>query len=393
MMRYEELVSLLDRNIAALSGKACALSDWMAANPELSGEEFESSRRIVGILSEAGFAVEFPYGDLPTAFRAMAGPGTGPQVAILVEYDALPEMGHACGHCVSGAMSVLAALALADLVGEAGGTLSVVGTPAEEVDGAKCSMADKGLFDGYDLAIMIHADAATSSPAFRSLAMDGYRFTFRGRPAHAAAAPWEGVNALNGVQLLFHALDMLRQHIRPEARIHGVIDAGGAAPNIVPEVARCRFEFRAPTRDYLNGLRERCLDCARGAALATGTEVSWETFEASFDEIVPNPAGERMIEEIFRELGIPFVPPSLPSGSTDMGNTSRRCPALHPLLAITPRKVALHTRDFAAAVTESEAHQALVAGARAIGRAVLRTFTDGELRRAMRAVVPPRPVA
>jgi amidohydrolase len=254
-MHDEELVSLLDRNIAALAGKACALSDWMAANPELSGEEFESSRRIVGILSEAGFAVEFPYGDLPTAFRAVAGPGTGPQVAILVEYDALPEMGHACGHCVSGAMAGRAALALADLVGEVGGTLSVVGTPAEEVDGAKCSMADKGLFDGYDLAIMIHADAATSSPAFRSLAMDGYRFTFRGKPAHAAAAPREGVNALNGVQLLFHALDMLRQHIRPEARIQGVIDAGGAAPNIGSRGSPGAVSsFRAPTRDYLNGL-------------------------------------------------------------------------------------------------------------------------------------------
>lgn len=383
MKTYSALARRLDDRIEVETEAAVALSEDLAAHPELSGEEYESSRKIVALLERARFALTFPYADLPTAFRATRGSGA-PRVALLVEYDALPELGHACGHNLHGAMSVLAALGLAEIVDDIGGTLDVVGTPAEETDGAKCSMADKGLFDDYDLALMIHSGSGVSMAAFRSLAMDGYRFTFRGRTAHAAAAPWEGRNALNGVQLFFHAVDMLRQHSRPEARIHGVIDRGGTAPNIVPEEAVCRFEFRAPARTYLDGLRERCFDCARGAALATGTEVTWEKFESSFDEIVPNEAGETLVESIFDELSIPFTTPADPAGSTDMGNVSRRCPALHPILAVTPHDYPLHTREFARAVVGPEAHRALLAGARVLGRTVLRVFLDGELREAMR---------
>lgn len=387
-MNSDLIVQRLDEAIEAHRAEAVALSDWMARHPELSGEEFEATARMTKILARAGFSIEQPYAGLATAFRATLGDGSGPQAAILVECDALPEMGHACGHCVHGAMSVLAGLGLSGLMVEPGGTLHVVGTPAEETDGAKCAMSAKGFFDGYDLAVMIHSSPASSTVAFRSLAMDGYRFIFSGKSAHAAAAPWEGQNALNAVQLMFHALDMLRQHVRPEARIHGVIDAGGVAPNIVPERALCRFEFRAPTRAYLDGLTKRCLDCARAAALATGTEVTWEKFESSFDEMIPNLAGEQMIAEIFDELGIPFSPPPVPSGSTDMGNVSQRCPALQPMLAITPHPFPLHTREFAASVTKPEAHEALVLGARVIGRAVLRTLTDETLRKAMKAAVP-----
>lgn len=252
----------------------------------------------------------------------------------------------------------------------------------------KCSMAGSGLFDGYDLAIMIHSCGGFSTTAFRSLAMDGYRFTFKGRASHAAGAPWEGKNALNGVQLMFHAVDMLRQHTIPEARMHGVFDYGGAAPNIVPDRAVCRFEFRAPTRSYLDGLTSRCLDCARGAALATGTEVSWEKFESSFDEMIPNQPGESMIGEIYSELGIPFDPPVDPTGSTDVGNVSQRCPALQPLLAITPGRYALHTVEFAESVTGPEAHDALLLGAKVIGRAVVKTILDRELAASMRQVIP-----
>ena len=381
---YPVLADRLDERIADRAVDAIALSEDLAAHPEISGEEHESSRKIVALLEGAGFSLTYPYADLETAFRATRG-GGGPRVALLVEYDALPELGHGCGHNLHGAMSVLAALGLADLIDDVGGTLDVVGTPAEETDGAKCSMADKGLFDGYDLALMIHSGSQTSMAAFRSLAMDGYRFTFRGKAAHAAASPWEGRNALNGLQLLFHAVDMLRQHCRPEARLHGVIDIGGRAPNIVPEKALCRFELRAPTRGYLDDLRERVFDCARGAALATATEVSWEKFESSFDEMVPNEVGEALIEELFEELSIPFTAPAEPAGSTDMGNVSRRCPALHPILAITPQACPLHTREFARAVVGPQAHRALLAGGRILGRAVLKTLLDSSLREAMRA--------
>ncbi|PIE54036.1 MAG: amidohydrolase [Dethiosulfovibrio peptidovorans] len=386
---YDRLSTKLDGVILRYESEAIGLSDWIAAHPELSGEEFQATDRIVALLSDAGFSVQRPYAGLPTAFLARKGEGA-PKVAVLVECDALPGLGHACGHCVHGAMSVLAGLAIGEIVGDIAGTVDVVGTPAEETDGAKCAMAAAGLFDDYDLAIMIHSFGGSSSAAFRSLAMDGYRFTFTGKAAHAAATPWEGKNALNAVQLMFHAVDMLRQHTLPEARIHGVVDSGGVAPNIVPDRAICRFEFRASRRDYLDGLTARCLDCARGAALATGTEVVWETFESSFDEMVPNPPGEALIEEIYRELDIPFEPPTAPSGSTDVGNVSQRCPGLQPLLAIMPHRYPLHTVDFAAAVTAPEAHRALVLGAKVIGRAAIRTFLDDELRAAMKSFVPKR---
>lgn len=382
-MVYSDIARRLDEGIDRFFPEARVLSDWMASNPELSGEEFKATDRIVELLSREGYEIERPYGGLPTAFKASFGKGD-PKVAVMVECDALPGLGHGCGHCVHGSMSVLAGLGLIGLVDDLGGSVHVIGTPAEETDGAKCSMAEAGLFDGYDLAIMIHSSGGFSTTAFRSLAMDGYRFTFKGRSSHAAGAPWEGKNALNGVQLMFHAVDMLRQHTVPEARIHGVIDQGGSAPNIVPDRAVCRFEFRAPKRDYLDGLTSRCLDCARGAALATGTGVSWEKFESSFDEMIPNPPGEAMIGEIYGELGIPFDPPIDPIGSTDVGNVSQRCPALQPLLAITPERYSLHTVEFAESVTGSEAHEALSLGAKVIGRAVIKTLMDRELAGSMR---------
>jgi amidohydrolase len=386
--RYRSLCEKLDEAIDGAKETAIDLSDWMAANPELSGEEFQAAEKITDLLCRNGFYVEKPYGGLQTAFKASKGNGSSPNVAIMVEYDALPGIGHACGHCVHGAMSVLAGLGLEKLMEEMDGTLHIVGTPAEETDGAKCSMSRNGLFDAYDMAIMIHSSGGVSTTAFRSLAMDGYRFTFKGKAAHAAGAPWEGRNALNAVQLMFHALDMLRQHTIPEGRIHGVIDSGGLAPNIVPETAICRFEFRAPHREYLDGLTSRCLDCARGAALATGTEVSWEKFESSFDEMVPNPPGENMLGEIYGELGISYDPPAAPTGSTDVGNVSQRCPALQPTLAIATERYPLHSVDLAASVTKPEAHDALIQGARIIGRAVLRAFTDPELRVSMKKFVP-----
>nr|WP_321501338.1 M20 family metallopeptidase [uncultured Dethiosulfovibrio sp.] len=384
---YSDAVRRLDERIDRFFPEAKDLSDWMAANPELSGEEFKATDRIVQVLAREGYDVERPYGGLPTAFNASCGKGDS-KVAIMVECDALPGLGHGCGHCVHGSMSVLAGLGLIGLADDLGGSIHVIGTPAEETDGAKCSMAESGLFDGYDLAIMIHSCGGFSTTAFRSLAMDGYRFTFKGRASHAAGAPWEGKNALNGVQLMFHAVDMLRQHTIPEARMHGVFDYGGAAPNIVPDRAVCRFEFRAPTRSYLDGLTSRCLDCARGAALATGTEVSWEKFESSFDEMIPNQPGESMIGEIYSELGIPFDPPVDPTGSTDVGNVSQRCPALQPLLAITPDRYALHTVEFAESVTGPEAHEALLLGAKVIGRAVIKTILDREFAESMRQVIP-----
>lgn len=242
----------IEKRIEDLAPGACELSDWMAAHPEVSEEEFESARRHGAYLRDAGFSVTAPYCDLSTSYDAsLDGVEPGPCVALMAEYDALPEIGHACGHNVHGAMALLAGAALAAEMAHLPGRLRIVGTPAEETLGQKATMTNRGAFDGVDLALMIHCEGGRSFVRYRALAVRSYEFTFTGRTTHAAASPWEGVNALNALRLFYDALDMRRQHIRPEVRIHGVITHGGVYANIVPEKAVAQFHFRAPDRVML----------------------------------------------------------------------------------------------------------------------------------------------
>ena len=374
----------MDDFLASRREQAIRVSDQLGRNPELSGKEFESSRIFAEILKENGFSVEYPYLGLPTAFMARkVSSRKGGKVALLAEYDALPEIGHACGHNAHGTMSVFAGLALGEIVEETGGEVWVVGTPAEEEDGAKSAMSDQGVFDGVDLALMFHAFGRDSFTDYRSLALDGYDFTFRGKPSHAAASPWEGRSALHGVQLFLMAQDMLRLHLRPEARLHSIITAGGAATNIIPEIASCRVEFRAPKRPYLDTVAEAVFNCARGAAIATGTEVSWKKFMLSFDDMLPSPTAESLMKDILSELGVSCTSGQGPTGSTDVGNVSYRCPAIQPELAITKLPLSLHTREFAEATMSPEGHDAILLGSRALARMGLRVLTDGEVREAL----------
>ena len=385
MGEYERLVELVNATIKVRAREAIELSDALAALPEISEQEFESSKTHAGFLRNSGFSVEYPFFGIPTAYRGRVGScsGSSGRLAIMAEYDALPGIGHACGHNVHGAKSLLAGAALAPVMERLGGELHIIGTPAEETNGAKMTMAAGGVFDGFNLALMLHSSSNESLVRYRSLAMDGVEFTFRGRASHAAASPWEGRNALNGAQLFFHAIDMLRQHVRPEVRMHGIYLDGGMACNIVPEAATVRFYFRSPRRAYLNGLLERAYNAARGAALATETEVSWHNFELSFDELLPNDAAETMMEGIYDELGIAYGHDDSPGGSSDVGNVSQRCPTLQPLLSIVDKPLTLHTREFAAATIEPQAHEAIVTGARILARAALKTFLEPDLRNRM----------
>ncbi len=379
-MELRKMIAELDKNIERYAPAMAAMSDGFAARPEISGQEFLTSKEIVRVLKDAGFEVEYPALDIPTAFVARCGKGGNPQVAILTEYDALPEIGHACGHNLHGSMSVLTALSLFPILKEMECELLVAGTPAEETDGAKVEMSAKGLFDGCDFAMMIHSCGGKSMVEYRSLAMDAVEFTFTGKTSHAASAPWEGRNALNGLQLFFHAVDMLRQHVRPEVRMHGIVHDGGAAPNIVPERAVGRFYFRAPKRAYLDEVITRIYNCARGAALATETEVAWRNFEASFMDMLPNGPAEEMAKRHFAEIGVEVVPCEGFMGSSDMGDVSYRCPALQPELDISGEKIEAHTRAFAGATQKPFAHEAMKKGAKIIGRCLLEVITDEKLR-------------
>lgn len=377
MEKYLELKQKIEKSISDYLQDAITLSDYMADNPEVSAEEFESSKKIVELLRSKGFDVEYPFCNVQTAFKGVYGSNNHKhKIALLAEYDALPEIGHACGHNISSSISVLAGLALKDLQDELDADIHIFGTPEEEANGAKCRMVDAGAFDGYDLAIMVHL-YDRNMVTCKLLAINSYIITFFGKAAHASAAPWEGANALNGAQLALHAIDMLRQHVTPDVRMHAVYRDGGAAPNVVPEKASFEIFVRALDRPYLNTVIEKVHNCARGAAIATGTEV--DIFENShqYDDLKFNKEGVDALREVYEELGLDIIDKDdFLFGSSDIGNVSYKCPTFHPTLKLVERGIAIHTREFEEAVKTPKAHESLEKGAKIIAFDIAKILTD-----------------
>lgn len=376
-MTYEERKALALAEIEAHHGEAVAINDALADEPEVSGQEYKSSARIVEYLRSQGWEVEYPFAGYDTAFKAVINGGNNHprKIAILTEYDAL-EIGHACGHCVSAATSVLAGMTLAKLQDELNVDIHIMGTPIEETYGAKCTMVNDGIFDGYDMAMMVHMYNRNLTKT-KLLAKDSYLYKFSGKAAHAASAPWEGNNALNGVTLMFHAMDMLRQHVRDDVRIHGVIRDGGMAPNIVPESASAEVYIRALDRSYLNEVIRKVDDCAFGAAMATQTTVEKIITGGAYDNLKDNKTGLAVLEEVFDELEIPLDRDfDEIFASTDAGNVSMVCPTFHPTLKIADLSVALHTKAFEELVKTDVAHKAIADGAKLIALQVIKIFGD-----------------
>lgn len=385
MDKYLELKEKIFERIDANWAELIALNDDLADHPEISGQEFETSHKIVELLKKKGFATEYPFAGIETAFKAVYGPNNHKyKVAILTEYDALPDIGHACGHCVSGSISVLAGIAMAELQDELNADIHVIGTPIEEADGAKVQMTDDGVFNDYDMAIMIHLYDQNLLYCILNGLMS-YQYNFHGKAAHASAAPWEGKNALNAAQLMFHGIDMLRQHVTPDVRMHGIYKEAGVAPNIVPEEASILFYMRAVDKPYLQEVHRMVDDCARGAAIMTQT--TWDTFkvDATYDCMKNNPAGISVMKEVYEELGIDINGDhDKLFGSSDIGNVSFACPAFHPTLQIVDRGVAIHTREFADAVKTQRAHDAIKLGAEVISLHITKTFMDEDKIKAMK---------
>ena len=385
MDKYLEMKEKIFERIDASWAELIALNDDLADHPEIYGQEFETSRKIVELLKKKGFATEYPFDGIQTAFKAVYGPNNHKyKVAILTEYDALPDIGHACGHCVSGSISVLAGIAMSELQDELNADIHVIGTPIEETDGAKVQMTDDGVFNDYDMAIMIHLYDQNLLYCILNGLMS-YQYNFHGKAAHASAAPWEGKNALNAAQLMFHGVDMLRQHVTPDVRLHGIYKEAGVAPNVVPEKASVHFYIRAMDKAYQQEVHRMVDDCARGAAIMTQT--TWDTFQvdATYDCMKNNPAGVSVMKEVYEELGIDINGDhSKLFGSSDIGNVSFACPAFHPTLQIVDRGVAIHTREFADAVKTQRAHDAIKLGAEVISLHITKTFMDEDKIKAMK---------
>lgn len=378
MNNYEQLKEKAYLNIETYKNLCKDLNDFLADNPEISGKEFQSSHKIADILKSYGYEVELPFAGYETAFKATYGTKQHTRkIAIMTEYDALPGIGHACGHCTSAAISILTGLSIKDMQDELDADIDIIGTPIEETDGAKCTMVKKGVFDNYDMALMVHLYGENLiSPKLQAL--DSYTYVFHGKSAHASAAPWDGNNALNGIQLMFHAIDMLRQHVKPDVRIHGVVRDGGLAPNIVPEKASAEFYIRSMSREYLNELTQKIDDCARGAAIATQTAYEKTPTAESYDNLKPNATGEIVLAESYRELGLEIGDTEKVFGSSDAGNVSMVCPTFHPIVQIADPTVAIHTREFADAVKSDRAYEGMVNGAKILIMQVLKIFTDKE---------------
>lgn len=356
------------------------LSTEIYKHPELGNEEVLASGLHMDLLKKYGFDVTAGYLEIPTAFRAEYRSGKpGPVIAYMAEYDALPGIGHGCGHNILGAVSSGAGILLSCLVDEIGGAVVVFGTPAEETNGAKVIMAERGAFHDIAIAMMAHPYSGHVKSG-SSLAMVALQFEFRGKTSHAASAPEKGINALDGVINTFNNINALRQQVKSDARIHGIVKEGGKAANIIPDYCVAQFYVRAATKTYLLELTERVKNCARGAALASGTELTISNYELSYDNLVTNQKLSSVYTEILAGYGAVIEEPRPENGSLDAGNVSHICPAIHPYFDITERvPVNPHSTDFADCTLTDYAYDQMMITAKSLALTGANIIRDQDL--------------
>jgi amidohydrolase len=387
----EDLKQRVCEAVDALSDTLLAVSHEIHANPELAFEEHAASALLVSTLEQAGLDVEPGAYGLETAFSTDFGsqPAGAGSVALVAEYDALPQIGHACGHNIIATASVGAGLALATLGEALPGRVRILGTPAEERGGGKELMAREGAFEGIDSALMIHP-AGVNLVDMPSIAVGEVNVAYKGIAAHASAMPERGRNALDALVLAYQSISALRQHIKPTERLHGIITDGGQAPNIVPERAAGRFYVRASNSKELEPLKERVVACFRAGAEATGTEVSIDWSPVDYLAIRFNEPLASAFQQNAERLGREFVPldaiPSRFAGSTDMGNVSHRVPSIHPMLAAAPPHCAIHNAEFAEHAGAAIGDAAALDGAKALAMTALDFLCDAELRERTRSI-------
>jgi amidohydrolase len=360
------------------------LSHRIHANPELKFEEQRASEWVAQALTDHGFVVERGVADLPTALVATSGSGEL-VIGICAEYDALPEIGHACGHNVIAASAVGAGLALASVADELGITVKVLGTPAEEGGGGKVVMMDRGSFDGVHAAMMVHpVPMAEEQVHITALASVHLEVTYTGKAAHAAAYPQLGLNALDALTVAQVGIGLLRQHLLPTDRVHGIITAGGDAANVIPERTSATFIVRATTLERMEEVERRVVACFEAGALATGCELEVATPFPAYSHMEPDADLERLYEANATELGRPprEIPPELAgaAGSTDMANVSLRIPTIHPYVGVECGGTSNHQAAFAAACATPSADDAVLHGAVAMAWTAIDAATDSALR-------------
>ncbi len=376
------------RRVEALAPDIAGVSRFIHSHPEEGFRERACSEFLAAALANQGFRVERPLPRLPTALRASRrGRRPGPGIGFIAEYDALPGIGHGCGHNLIAAAAFGAAAALAPLLERTGGSVWVFGTPAEEYGSGKIPMLKARLFAPVGAVLMAHPETfwlvRTSG-----LALDALRFEFRGRTSHAAATPWEGRNALDAVIGLFNNISALRQQLRPDVRVHGIITKGGEAPNVIPDRTEAEFYVRALRRRELDEVTARVKVCARAAAKAAGCRVSVRASEPPLDDIVNNPVLSGVVAGQLKTLGVRGLAETDPAaGSADIGNVSHRVPTAYFYCPVAPAGTDLHTREFARHAGGDAAQKANLAAVKALALAGLELLRKPSLVREARAAL------
>lgn len=373
--------AISEKRINELSPLLVEVSHEIHANPELGYEEHKAAALLTRVMEEHGLQVQRGVADLETAFAATTGSGS-PHIALCAEYDALPRIGHACGHNIIAAAALGAGLALHELASDLDFRVSIIGTPAEEGGAGKAVLADAGIFDGVDAAMMVHpAPIDITEPPM--LAVAQYRITYRGRASHASAAPELGINALDAMHIAYTAISCLRQQTAPTDRIHGVISRGGEVPNVIPDSTKATYYVRSKSASELRVLMKRVEACFEAGAIATGCELEVETDPNIYHEVIHNIAIADAYRSNLEALGRVALPRELVdpkhAGSTDMGNLSYLIPSIHPMIGINSFPAVNHQPEFAEHCASEAGDQAAIDGAIAMAWTALDLALDKSL--------------
>jgi amidohydrolase len=379
-MSTEQIKKEVIKEIDRLKPEIINISRLIHSKPELAYNESFASDILTSFLKKNGFNVERGIGGLKTSFIASAkGRRKSPSIALIAEYDALPKIGHACGHNMIGAISAGAAAALKKNITGIGGEISVIGTPAEEGGGGKIKLIEKGVFRNIDMAMMAHPSNKTRVVG-RMLAVIDMTFTFIGKSSHASSFPYEGINALDGVILTFNNINALRQQLKEDVRIHGIITEGGEAPNIIPDRASARFYVRSLDIKYFEDVTEKVKECARGAAKATGCRLKIAMRETIYHPFKPNYVMAGILRKNLNKTGLKedSIGEREGMGSSDIGNLSQVIPTIHPEFAIGKRNVVNHSPEFARAAVSKFGVDMMIKMTKAIAITAIDIFSSPE---------------
>ena len=358
------------------------VADYMTDHPETGLQNPLAVSRICAMLEKEGYAITAPCRGVESSFLAVDKKrldDNGPRAVFMCETDALPEIGHACGHSISSAISLLAALAIRDAYPDLPIRIDIMGTPGEEYPGGKVYLADAGAFDGYEFAAMAHL-SDVNMPDTTALASNDHYITFHGRSAHASGNPCAGINALNAARLFMDAMDMWRQHIPRNSQIHGIVVKGGYIPSAVPDLVELNYYYRAQTLKELEDLNQKAIKSMQGAALATDATVEWVQQYETYADVFQNPVSRKAVTEIFDAMGESYTFKDVPAGSSDVGNVDQHTPIFHPYICASGgATVPNHDLAFTKLMKSETGYAALRNGAIVLGSIGLRMALEPEL--------------